>query len=170
MEMKIGFAQAHEAQTLVDLINRAYRSGDSWTGEQDLIEGARTNEQEILNLIRSEAAQFLVLRDAQQSILGCIVAEQADDYAYLGMFAIHPDVQSTGLGKALLAGAEHFARGFWRGIKGCKMTVITAREELIAYYERRGYQKSDEIQDFPQDASVGVSKQPLRLVTLYKHF
>ena len=86
------------------------------------------------------------------------------------MFAINPNLQQTGLGKALLAGAEHFARGFWRGIKGSKMTVITARTELLAYYQRRGYVQSEELQPFPRDEKVGEPKQELQLVTLYKTF
>ena len=112
MDMKIGFAQAQETDALVDLINQAYRGSESWTGERDLISGARTNQTEISALIADAQAQFLVLRDEAQQILGCIVAEKAGDYVYLGMFAINPSVQQTGLGKALLAGAEHFARGF----------------------------------------------------------
>ena len=170
MDMKIGFAQAQETDALVDLINQAYRGSESWTGERDLISGARTNQTEISALIADAQAQFLVLRDEAQQILGCIVAEKAGDYVYLGMFAINPSVQQTGLGKALLAGAEHFSRGFWRGIKGSKMTVITARTELLAYYERRGYVQSNELQAFPRDINVGEPKQELQLVTLYKPF
>ena len=170
MDMKIGFAQAHETDALVDLINLAYRGSESWTGERDLISGARTDRAEISALIADAKAQFLVLRDEAQQILGCIVAEKNGDYAYLGMFAINPNLQQTGLGKALLAGAEHFARGFWRGIKGSKMTVITARTELLAYYQRRGYVQSEELQPFPRNEKVGEPKQELQLVTLYKTF
>lgn len=47
MDMKIGFAQAQETDALVDLINQAYRGSESWTGERDLISGARTNQTEI---------------------------------------------------------------------------------------------------------------------------
>ena len=102
MDMKIGFAQAHETDALVDLINLAYRGSESWTGERDLISGARTDRAEISALIADAKAQFLVLRDEAQQILGCIVAEKNGDYAYLGMFAINPNLQQTGLGKALL--------------------------------------------------------------------
>lgn len=170
MNMKIGFAQPHETEVLVQMINQAYRGTDSWTGERNLIAGARTHSAEIGALIADDETQFLVLRDEAQQVLGCIVAEQVGDYAYLGLFAIAPSTQKTGLGKALLAGAEHFSQGFWRGIKGSKMTVITARPELIAYYERRGYQQSDELQAFPHDADVGVPTQDLQLVTMYKAF
>ena len=80
MDMKIGFAQAQETDALVDLINQAYRGSESWTGERDLISGARTNQTEISALIADTQAQFLVLRDEAQQILGCIVAEKAGDY------------------------------------------------------------------------------------------
>jgi len=70
----------------------------------------------------------------------------------------------------LLYSAVPFYQGFWRDIKGSKMTVITARTELLAYYERRGYVQSNELQAFPRDINAGEPKQELQLVTLYKPF
>ena len=175
MNMSIGFANLDEAALLTDLINQAYRGQTSWTTEHGLIAGARVSEDDVKQMIQDPQVQLLVLRegedaDSQRTVLGCIAAQYRDGFAYLGMFAIDPTRQNSGLGKGLLAGAEHFARGFWPNIKGCKMTVITARDTLIAYYVRRGYQVSEEITPFPSEENVGEPKQDLQLVTLYKHF
>lgn len=175
MNMSIGFANLDEAAILTDLINQAYRGETSWTTEHGLITGARVNEDEVREMILDAKIQLLVLREGddvenQRTVLGCIAAQEKDGFAYLGMFAIDPSRQQSGLGKGLLAGAEHFARGFWPQIKGCKMTVITARDTLIAYYVRRGYQVSDELEPFPSDENVGQPQQELQLVTLYKYF
>ncbi|AUZ04038.2 MULTISPECIES: GNAT family N-acetyltransferase [Vitreoscilla] len=175
MNMSIGFANWDEAAILTDLINQAYRGETSWTTEHGLITGARVSEDDVRQMILDAKVQLLVLREGedaenQRTVLGCIAAQEKEGFAYLGMFAMDPERQNQGLGKGLLAGAEHFARGFWPQIKGCKMTVITARDTLIAYYVRRGYQVSDELEPFPSDESVGQPQQELQLVTLYKYF
>jgi hypothetical protein len=50
------------------------------------------------------------------------------------------------------------------------MTVIRQREMLIAWYERRGYRRRDEIIPFPyDDPSVGTPlRDDLQLVVLEK--
>ncbi|MFD9261774.1 GNAT family N-acetyltransferase, partial [Streptomyces sp. NPDC059538] len=63
------------------------------------------------------------------------------------------------LGKEILAEAERRARENW-GAKEMRMTVVNVREELIAYYVRRGYRRTGELSPFPYgDARFGV---PLR--------
>jgi hypothetical protein len=53
------------------------------------------------------------------------------------------------------------AAGF--GAERVEMTVITVREELIAYYERRGYLPTGERRDFPVPLDP-----PLEMVVLQK--
>lgn len=59
--------------------------------------------------------------------------------AYLGMFAVSPDQQGSGLGSRLMAWAENWVRSQW-GVRSIKMTVIRQRSELIEFYRRRGYE------------------------------
>ena len=49
---------------------------------------------------------------------------------------VEPASQARGVGRALLARSEELARGW--GASRMRMTVISVRAELIAYYERRG--------------------------------
>jgi GNAT superfamily N-acetyltransferase len=56
------------------------------------------------------------------------------------MFAVYPALQGSGLGKQIIAEAEHIARIEW-AVREMHMTVISVREELIAFYERRGYRR-----------------------------
>ena len=54
---------------------------------------------------------------------------------------------------------------------GCttsRMTVISVRSELIAYYERRGYHLTGATEAFPNDPRYGIPKQPLVLWVLEK--
>jgi ribosomal protein S18 acetylase RimI-like enzyme len=75
------------------------------------------------------------------------------------MFAVAPDRQRGGLGRWLLAQAERIAQDGW-GAGELRMTVIAQREDLIAWYVRRGYTRTGERSPFPYgDGRFGV---PLR--------
>ena len=55
--------------------------------------------------------------------------------------------------------AERLAREDWRCAK-MRMTVISLRDELIAWYERRGYRRTGEYKPFPYgDARFGIPKR-----------
>jgi GNAT superfamily N-acetyltransferase len=73
---------------------------------------------------------------------------------------VDPDLQTEGLGRALIADAEDMAADAF-GARTMEMTVIDAREELIAYYERRGYARTGELRPFPLPADV-----PYKMVVL----
>jgi len=94
--------------------------------------------------------QRVIVADALGSLQGCItLTDLGGGKAYLGMFAVDPVRQAGGLGRALLAKAESAARAEFRA-DTMEMTVIAARAELIAYYERRGYARTGEMRAFPE--------------------
>jgi ribosomal protein S18 acetylase RimI-like enzyme len=64
------------------------------------------------------------------------------------MFAVTPARQSGGIGRTVLAAAEAFAVEHWQATT-MEMTVIGQRDELIAWYERRGYCLTGERRPFP---------------------
>ncbi|GAB3816870.1 N-acetyltransferase [Micromonospora zhanjiangensis] len=60
----------------------------------------------------------------------------------------------------LLAEAERYARREWDAGE-MRMTVIRQREDLIAWYERRGYSRTGEVSPFPyRDERFGVPLRP----------
>ncbi|MGP5268153.1 MULTISPECIES: GNAT family N-acetyltransferase [Brachybacterium] len=76
-------------------------------------------------------------------VVGCCYTRQepADDdgitRAELGLFAVHPGIQSRGLGGRLLeAQAEHLREA---GIEILMIRVLQSRPELHAWYERHGF-------------------------------
>jgi len=71
---------------------------------------------------------------------------------------IRPDLQNRHLGRALLSAAEAYAKE--RGAHRIRMTVVNARDTVIAWYERRGYALTGETLSFPyKDTRLG---RPLR--------
>ncbi len=134
------------------LVHSAYR-GDSarigWTHEADLLEGQRTDEMALADML-SDSAQAILLAEADGALVGCVqVAVRGQGLGYLGMLSVRPDLQARGLAKVLIAGAEDEARR--RGAHIMEMTVIGLRTELIAYYGRRGYRDTGRRAPFPLD-------------------
>lgn len=144
-------ATSEDLPTLHALVESAYR-GDSarggWTHEADLLSGERTSQAELARVM-ADPANRLILAHRDGALVGTVtVTRRGDTMAYMGMLCVDPTLQSGGLGRMLIAEAEDCARREW-GAMVMEMTVVSARVELIAYYERRGYARTGEIRPFP---------------------
>jgi ribosomal protein S18 acetylase RimI-like enzyme len=164
-------ARPAEVPALVDLVESAYRGRRAragWTHEADLLSGQRTDAKMVGAAMRDPAGVVLVAETAGQ-LAACCQVQRRDGYVYFGMFAVAPDRQGGGLGRAVLAEAERFARDEW-GAGELRMTVIVQREDLIAWYLRRGYARTGELSPFPYgDERFGVPLRPdLAFETLTK--
>lgn len=168
--MPISFAGEKDISSLVALMDSAYRGENSkqgWTSEADLFVGQkRTDETTVSNLIRKPGAIFLKYLNEEGTIEGCVFLHKKDTRLYLGMFSVSPPAQGKGIGKKLLAASEDYATK-----EKCTliyMTVITVRKDLIAWYERNGYTKTERVLPFPVDERFGVPTQPLEMIVLEK--
>lgn len=103
------------------------------------------------------------------AVVACCQLEQRGHAAYFGMFAVRPGLQGGGLGKEIIAEAERSAREGW-GVTEMHMTVISVRDELIAWYERRGYRRTGKMTPFPYgDERFGIpQRQDLAFELLVK--
>ncbi|MFB4193854.1 GNAT family N-acetyltransferase [Streptomyces carpaticus] len=166
------FATATEADVpaLVSLVESAYRGEASragWTTEADLLDGQRTDPQGVLDTLRDPAGLVLTATrpGAAEPLLACChlqyrPAADGPDAVYFGMFAVRPTAQGGGIGAAVLAHAEHTARTTWAAAR-MEMQVISARADLIAWYERRGYTRTGERTPFPYgDERFGIPRRP----------
>ncbi|MFD4631779.1 GNAT family N-acetyltransferase [Streptomyces sp. NPDC058284] len=154
-------ATAADVDALVALIESAYRGDTSragWTTEADLLEGQRTDPQGVAEVIESPLSRLIAV-ERDGGLVACCQLEHRGDHAYFGMFAVRPDQQGTGLGKVIIAEAERAARETW-GVREMHMTVINAREDLIAWYERRGYRRTGKMTPFPYgDERFGIPQR-----------
>jgi ribosomal protein S18 acetylase RimI-like enzyme len=145
-------AQAADVPAIVALVERAYRGAPSragWTTEADLLDGQRTDDTEVQGLVAG-ARTRLVLALHAPSIVGSVLlrAPEGEGAAYVGMFAVEPTLQDQGIGRGLLAEVERIVRAE-RMAPRLRMTVISQRRELIAWYVRRGYTLTGERDAFP---------------------
>jgi GNAT superfamily N-acetyltransferase len=157
--------------SLVRLVESAYRGDDSragWTTEANLLGGQRTDPELVRALLVSPHDVVLVTGEGHE-LHGCCTVGDRDGTVGFGMFAVRPGTQGGGLGRALLARAERYARERW-GADRIEMTVIAQRAELIAWYERRGYVRTGETRPFPYgDERFGVPlRDDLHFVVLEK--
>ena len=133
------------------LIESAYR-GDTarrgWTHEADLLDGQRTDTTLLSEIVDDPAQRILVAIDGA-TIIGCVsIARKQHGKAYLGLLSVSPLLQAKGLGKQLIAAAEHAAIAEFSA-QVMEMTVIKQRTELLDYYKRRGYSPTGEERPFP---------------------
>jgi len=159
--MTISFREAHKDDIpgIVTLVNAAYRGDTSrlgWTTEAELLDGQRTDTDEIASFIEVPDSLILVCIKNRE-VIGSLYLQSTPDGVKLGMLAIQPTLQGGGIGRQFLCMAEEVARAKW-GAKKITMTVITLREELIAYYERRGYRRTGVICEFPSGENFGIPK------------
>jgi GNAT superfamily N-acetyltransferase len=164
-------ATAADVDAIVVLVTSAYRGEASragWTTEADLLDGNRIAPEVLLADIARERSRVL-LASQDGELVACAHVAIEDGAGYFGMFAVRPVLQGGGVGKAVLAEAERVARVDW-GLPMMRMTVIDVREDLIAWYERRGYRRTGIKKAFPAvDPRFGIPKRDdLRFEVLEK--
>ena len=164
-----GYAGIADVPSLAILIERAYRGPEAakgWTNESALLTGPRSSPAEIEALIRAKDSRFVTARHGDR-LVGCALIQKHGEGAYFGMFAIDPDIQGGGLGKAVVARCEEAVRELWSA-KYLRMTVISLRDKLIAWYERRGFIQTGEHEPFPFDSATGALRTDFDLTVLQK--
>jgi ribosomal protein S18 acetylase RimI-like enzyme len=161
MNLKFRVATQNDCVMLADFVNAAYRGPSSsagWTTESHLLAGLRTDKDLISDLVTRPNSNMVLAFGEDSQLVGSVHLERrSEENCYLGMFTVKPASQTQGIGKALLIHAEQFARETYKS-HTMEMTVITARTELIAWYERRGYRRTGKMVPFPVDPRFGVLK------------
>ena len=151
------------------LINSAYRGETSkkgWTTEAHLLEGKRTTEEELTEMIQDPKNTFLKYTENEQ-IIGSVLLVEKEHQLYVGMLTVSPELQNSGIGKKLLTEGEKHAKTL--GLSSIIMTVVSVRTELIAWYKRHDYVDTGVREPFPSsDIHINVSDKPLEFIYLEK--
>ena len=194
-------AETDDIEALGQLLNRCYRQTEGWTNEADLVGGIRITQAELASIIANPKHYLFVYpktitgeRDGEETgeLLGCIAVDikvnadtnksdlnstDSKNKAYIGMFAVHPQLQGQGVGNIILQAAETFAGRHLSSSdqqnnqqpSRLTMSILSHRPELLAYYQRRGYQLNGNKMPFPDDGNNGEPKrQDLELLELEK--
>jgi ribosomal protein S18 acetylase RimI-like enzyme len=154
-------AVREDVPAIVALVQSAYRGDASrvgWTTEADILDGQRIDPEGVTAVIDKPDSRVLLAERGDQ-LLACCHIEKQGEHGYFGMFAVTPAGQGSGLGKRMLTEAERIVRQTW-GCTHMRMSVIDVRDDLIAWYERRGYLRTGEYAPFPYgDERFGIPRR-----------
>ena len=117
-------------------------------------------------MINKKNAVILQSFNNNDVLQGCVYLEKQQQNLYLGMLSVSPEIQARGIGKKLLKAAEDHARQLQ--CNAIEMTVISVRHELIAWYERNGYHKTNITKPFHNDGRFGVPRKAIEFIVLEK--
>jgi ribosomal protein S18 acetylase RimI-like enzyme len=133
------------------LIESAYRGESSragWTTEADLLDGQRTDPEDLADILADPKQALLTAWHADE-LVGCVlIADRGEGAGYFGMLSIRPTLQGGGLGRRLVD-AAHAALADRFGARRVRISVLPQRETLIAWYERLGYRLTGVTLPFP---------------------
>jgi len=181
-------ARPEDADAIVALVESAYRGESSragWTTEADLLDGQRTDREDVLQALSADASTIVLAHPAPEAsaaeqvrsagdplrgLLGSVLVQRdRAGSAHIGMFAVRPTLQSRGLGSALLQEAERVAREEFKATRA-EMTVIEQRVDILAWYQRRGYRPTGATEPFPYgNPRFGLPRRPdLRFLVVVK--
>ena len=160
-----------DLDAIVALVTSAYRGDSSrvgWTTEADFLDGNRIDA-EVLHADIERPGSRVLLAERNGALLACAHVSEEDGAGYFGMFSVVPGLQGGGIGKQVLAECERIAGEEWQ-LPAMRMTVIDIRDELIAFYERRGYRRTGILKPFPYgDERFGLpQRDDLRFEVLEK--
>ena len=138
--VRVRIAQREDAEEITTVINSAFRDAEKF-----FVEGDRVDVADVLNFLSS--GKFL-LAESEDTLLGCVYVEpryvddnrsaaESHDRAYLGLLAVGPAHQQSGLGSLLMDAAEDYCRAL--GLRFMDIKVVSLREELAGFYRKRGY-------------------------------
>ena len=164
----IATATLEDVTALEKLINSAYRGETSklgWTTEANLLQDKRVTADELYETINNKENTILKFIK-NDTIIGCVLLTDKGNKLYLGMLTVSPEFQNSGIGKKLLQKAEEHALSL--NLPKIVMTVISIREELIAWYNRHGFKNTGIREPFPLNGTDAVISQPLEFIVLEK--
>jgi ribosomal protein S18 acetylase RimI-like enzyme len=151
--LRIRHASAEDIPALTRVINAAF------VVERPFIEGDRVDDQATAEYMQK--GKFLIAEDAAGP-LGCVFCEVREKRGYLGLLAVYPERQGAGLGRRLMDAAEEYFRS--AGCEAVDLRVVSAREELPAFYRRFGYEEKGREAVLPQVPA----KVPLQFIHMSK--
>lgn len=154
VDLNFRVATLEDAPQLQELVQTAFRAADSrsdWTGDMGLASQFHISAKEIESFMNGPENAFLMATDKTGVVVGTIgVSKRGANGARLSMLAVDHRHHRGGLGRQVLGYAEDYSHQTWGATK-LGLNALSTRRTLIAWYMRRGYQKTGETSPFPRE-------------------
>lgn len=147
-------ATSPDVDSIVRVINDAFRAAESFFVDRDRIDATKI-------AAMMQAGKFLVNEEGER-ITACVYVELRGDRAYFGLLAVDPSAQKKGLGRAMIAVVEDYARE--AGCRFMDMRLVNLRAELPPFYKRLGYAETS-TEPFTADVET---KLPCHFINMSK--
>lgn len=141
----IRIAAPVDAAKITGVINAAFHIAEVF-----FVDGPRISQAEVEQLLVKGA---FLLAEAGDRLNGCVYVELRGERSYLGLLSVDPTYQKGGLGSLLMLEAEKHCRE--RGSQFMDIVIVNLRDELPAFYRRRGYVETGTT-PFPEDIETKV--------------
>ncbi|MGA9566529.1 MAG: GNAT family N-acetyltransferase [Candidatus Korobacteraceae bacterium] len=142
-----------DVESIVDLVNRAFAI------ESFFKTGDRIDDTQIREMMRH--GQFLRLLEGE-TLIACVYVELRGERVYIGVLAVDPAKQMSGIGARMMREAEDFGRR--AGCKFADIRVVNVRPELPLIYGKLGYLESG----VESAAVIKTATMPVHFVTMSK--
>jgi ribosomal protein S18 acetylase RimI-like enzyme len=149
-------AELSDLEELQAVIQRAYRgrsASASWSHEGELPEGERVSRGDLEALLGAANSRLSVAEIAGRVVGSSLVVAVAPGQCEIRLVSVDPSVQGDGVGGQLLRHAEVLAVEAFAA-SHVIIEVLQHRSRLIAYYERRGYRRTDDSRPYPFQLKV----------------
>jgi ribosomal protein S18 acetylase RimI-like enzyme len=143
---------------LVALVNDAFAI-------EEFLEGTRTDAHDMAAQMNKGC--ILLLSDADGRPLASVYTEQRGAHGYMGMLAVAPKVQGSGLARRLVEAAEDRFRS--AGLVAIEISVLSLRPELLPLYRRFGFVETG-VEPFlhPRTFKDGAAKAACHCIVMTK--
>ncbi|HEU4932747.1 MAG TPA: GNAT family N-acetyltransferase [Pyrinomonadaceae bacterium] len=141
----IRLAVPADAARITAVINAAFRIAEGF-----FIDGNRITQAEVEKSLTRGA--FIVAENGD-TLSGCVYVELRGERSYLGLLSVDPACQQSGLGSLLMREAETYCQE--RGANAMDILIVSLRDDLPAFYERRGYVQTGTT-PFPPDIETKI--------------
>ena len=137
-------AEDADQARLIPLINSAF-SVDTF------LEGTRTDGKHLAATMQK--GDILMAERQAGEPVGCVYTEARGTRGYMGMLAVDPERQGTGLASLLVEAAEEHLRE--QGCEALDINVLSLRPELLPLYSRFGFVETGR-KEFPFPRTVNA--------------
>jgi predicted N-acetyltransferase YhbS len=146
-------ATGSDVEAIVTLVNHAFAV------ERFFKSGDRTCEHQIREQM-DDGSFLLLLQD--ERLVACVYVKLNGERVYIGLLAVEPATQKSGIGSRMMREAEDFGRN--AGCRFADLRVVSVRPELPLIYRKLGYVESGT----ESAAVIKTATIPVHFVTMSK--